>query len=197
MTQLHDWINRARQDFSQNPRLRIGVVVIAAILALYAFLVLRDWRTDLHDNYVERRQHLRKINALAGQNAWPARAEAMSRLRKSLEAQIPAATSQGLAQAGAQTWLRDLTAVYAAGAVQVQAKPPQAVEGQAGLWRIPIVISGALPPTAVLNIIQQVEKRSSLSVIEQSMILNRENKTFELTVVSYARVAGGSDDAAR
>ena len=196
MTQLRDWINRARQDFSQNPRLRIGVVVIAAILALYAFLVLRDWRANLHDNYVERRQHLRKINALAGQNAWPARAEAMSRLRKSLEAQIPAATSQGLAQAGAQTWLRDLTAVYA-GAVQVQAQPPQAVEGQAGLWRIPIVISGALPPTAVLNIIQQVEKRSSLSVIEQSMIINRENKTFELTVVSYARVAGGSDDAAR
>ena len=196
MTQLRDWINRARQDFSQNPRLRIGVVVIAAILALYAFLVLRDWRADLHDNYVERRQDLRKINALAGQNVWQTRAEAMSRLRKSLEAEIPAATSQGLAQAGAQTWLRDLTAVNA-GAVQVQAQPPQAVEGQAGLWRIPIVISGALPPMAVLNIIQQVEKRSSLSVIEQSMILNRENKTFELTVVSYARVAGGSDDAAR
>ena len=196
MTLLRDWINRARQDFSQNPRLRIGVVVIAAILALYAFLVLRDWRADLHDNYVERRQHLHKINALAGQNAWPARAEAMSRLRKSLEAQIPAATSQGLAQAGAQTWLRDLTAVHA-GAVQVLAQPPQAGEGQAGLWRIPIVISGALPPRAVLNIIQQVEKRSSLSVIEESMILNRENKTIELTVVSYARVAGGSDDAAR
>lgn len=194
MSRLGDAFGRARLEFSQNQRLRIGVVLIAGILALYSFLVLRDWRASLQDHYVERRQYLRKLKGLAGQSQWPARAEAIARSRRALEAEIPTVASPGLAQAGAQTWLRDLVAVHGAG-VQVQSQPPQAVEDHPGLWRVPIVISGALPPRSVLNLIQQVEKRSSLSVIEQALIINRENQTFELTVVSYARVSGGTDAA--
>lgn len=196
MSQLGDLVLRARQEFAQNPRLRIGVIAIATILALYAFLVLRDWRTELHANYVERREHLRDVRALAVQKSWPARAKAMSRLRKGLEAQIPTVGSLGLAQAGAQAWARDLTSGYP-GTTQVQPQEPQQVENQPGLWRIPVTISGSLPPKVVINLIQQIEKRTSLSVIEQSMLLNRENKTFELTVVSYARVAGSADNASR
>ena len=189
-------VTRLRLEFSQNQRLRIGILAIAAILAFYSFLVLRDWRAGLLDHYVERRQYLRKLKGLAGQSQWPSRAEAISRSRRALEAELPTVASPGLAQAGAQTWLRDMAAVHGA-AVQVQSQAPQPVDGQPGLWRVPIVISGALAPKPVVNLIQQIEKRNSLSVIEEALIINRENQTFELTVVSYARVTGGSVDAAR
>ncbi len=196
MSAANQLIAQARQELAKNPRLRLGLVVIVAILALYCALVLVDWRGRLQDQYVERRQYLHKLREMAKQDEWPARAEAAARVRKALEAEIPEVASIGLAQAGAQTWARDLAAVHG-GAVQVQAQEPQAVEEQPGLMRVPIVLSGSLPPRAVLNMIQQIEKRGSLAVIEEAMLLNRENQTFQMTVVSYVRVAGDDADAGR
>ncbi len=183
-------------ELAKNPRLRFGLMIIAAILAFYAALLLIDWRGQLHAQYVERRQYLHKLRDMASQDEWPARAEATARVRKALEAEIPEVASVGLAQAGAQTWARELAAVHG-GAVQVQAQEPQVVEGQPGLVRVPIILSGTLLPRAVLNIIQQIEKRYSLAVIEEAMVLNRENQTFQLTIVSYVRVAEERADAAR
>ncbi len=196
MSALKRLTAQVRQELGRNPRLRLGVMVIGAILAFYSALVLLDWRAGLHERYVERRQHLRDLRDMASQDEWPARADAAARVRKALEAEIPAVASVGLAQAGAQTWARDLAAVHG-GAVQVQAQETQVVEEQPGLLRVPIVISGALPPRAVLNMIQQIEKHGSLAVVEEAMLLNRENQTFQLTVVSYVRVAGDGVDAGR
>jgi hypothetical protein len=189
-------MDQVRQELAKNARLRLGLIVIAVILAFYSALLLMDWRTALHAHYVERMQYLHKLREMANQNEWPARAEAAARLRKALEAEIPEVASLGLAQAGAQTWARGLAGVQG-GAIQLQTQEPQVVEGQPGLMRVPIVLSGALPPRVVLNIIQQIEKRGSLAVIEEAMLLNRENQTFQLTVVSYVRVAGDHADAGR
>lgn len=196
MTALRDLVARARIEFGQNQRLRIGVLVIAVILAFYSFLVLSDWRASLHEQYVERRQYLRKLRTLAVQKEWPARAREMTRVRKALEAEIPVVASLGLAQAGVQTWVRNLAAVHGS-AVRVQMQPPEAVEGTPGLWRIPTVISGSLPPRPIINLIQNIEKRSSLAVIEEALILNRQSVNFQLTVVSFVRVAGADADAPR
>lgn len=189
-------ISQVRQELARNARLRLGLLLIAAILAFYAAVLMVDWRSGLHEHYVERRQFLRKLLDMANQDEWPARAAAAARVRKALEAEIPEVASLGLGQAAAQTWARDLTAVNG-DAVQVQTREPQPVDQQPGLMRVPIVLSGALPPRAVLNIIQQIEKRGSLVVIEEAMLLNRENQTFQLTVVSYVRVTGDDTDASR
>lgn len=194
MTTLRELLIRGRQEFAQNQRLRIGVLVIAAILAFYSFLVLKDLRSSLQDHYVERRQYLRKLRVVAVQRDWPARAEQIGRVRRALEAQIPVFASSGLAQASAQTWLRDLAAVHGE-AVRVQSQPPEAVEGTPGLWRVPMVVSGSLSPRAVINLVQKIEKRGSLSVIEEALIMNRQNQTFQFTVVSYAKVAGAQANA--
>ena len=188
-------LGQVRQELARNARLRLGLALIAAILAFYAALVMVDWRSGLHEHYIERRQYLRKLLEMANQDEWPARAASAARVRKALEAEIPEVASLGLAQAGAQTWARNLAAVYGV-AVQVQAREPQTVDGQPGLMRVPI-LSGTLPPKVVLNIMQQIEKRGSLTVIEEAMLLNRENQTFQLTVVSYVRVAGDHADASR
>lgn len=196
MKALRELAARARLELAQNQRLRIGVLAIAAILAFYSFLVLNDLRASLLEQYVERRQYLRKLRVVAVQKDWPARAEEMQRVREALEAEIPAFASAGLAQASAQTWVRDLAAVHGE-AVRVQTQLPEAIEGTPGLWRVPMVVSGSLAPRAVINLIQQIEKRTSLSVIEEALILNRQNQTFQLTVVSYARVTEGEVDAGR
>ncbi|MBW3551499.1 MAG: hypothetical protein KY442_12070 [Proteobacteria bacterium] len=67
--QWRGWLDQARQEWARNPRLQLGVWVIAATLGLYLLLVLHDWRQALQQRHVERSEYLQPR---AGQ---PARAE--------------------------------------------------------------------------------------------------------------------------
>lgn len=190
------WLERGRQEWASNPRLRLGTWLIAGILGFYLLLVLRDWQQALQQRHVERSEYLQKMRSLAGQDEWIERAETAARIRKALEAEIPDAATLGLAQAGVQTWVRDMSAVYGT-ALRVQTEGGEAVPGRPDLWRVPVVLSGSMDPQKVTQLIQQIEKHGSLTVIEQSVILNRENQTFSLTAVSFFRIQQASADASR
>lgn len=181
-------------QWNANARLRVGVGVIAAILVVYLVLVGLDLRAARATHLAERQAHLQRIEALSGQDAWLGRAAAAATLRKALDAQVPSAGTTGLAQAGVQTWMRQLTAAMGTG---VGART-QAVEQVPGtdLWRIPVEISGPMQPRAVLQLMQQIERYPSLTVIEQVQVLNRENRTFSLTAVAYYRIATEAPRAA-
>jgi hypothetical protein len=184
-----------QSELAANARLRVGVLAIAAIVLLYGWLLLLDWRDAAASEYAAQRQRLEKIQALAGQDYWLARATEAAELRAALEAQLPEADTLGLAQASVQSWARDLAAVHG-DQVRIRGETPVKVPGQA-LWRIPVTISGSLPAGSVLQLIQRIEQHSQLITIEQSSILNRANRTFSLTVVAFYRVRQeGADDAA-
>jgi len=176
-----------RKEFAGNPRLRVGAGLVVAILVFYLWLVLADWRAAMQKDYVAQAQHLEKIRSLAGQDAWLQRAEQARALREALQAQIPEVATLGLAQASVQTLARDLVAASASD-LRVQAEVPAQVGEGSGLWRVPVVISGGLGAAQVLQLIRRVESERNLVVIEQAMILNRDNHTFSLTLVSYFRV---------
>lgn len=183
-----------RRELAGNPRLRLGLFVIAGILALYLWLLLRDGQAALAQEYRAERQRLARIVSLAGQEHWLARAEAARTLREALEAEIPSADTLGLAQASVQSWARDLGA--AAGAeVRVQTEAPARVRSGENLWRIPVNLSGALEPRQVLQLIQRIERQPNLTTIEQALILSRDNRTFSLTVVAFYRIPEEAADA--
>lgn len=176
-----------RMELADNPRLRLGAWLIAAILIFYVWLVLADWRAQMHKDYVAQVQQLQKIRSLAGQDEWLQRAEQARVLRDALQAQIPEVATLGLAQASVQTLARDMIAA-SGNAIRVQTEAPAEVGEGSGLWRVPMVISGGLGATQVLQLIRRIESQRNLVVIEQAMILNRENHTFSLTMVSFFRV---------
>lgn len=176
-----------RKELADNPRLRLGAWLIAAILIFYVWLVLADWRAQMHKDYVAQVQQLQKIRSLAGQDEWLQRAEQARVLRDALQAQIPEVATLGLAQASVQTLARDMIAA-SGNAIRVQTEAPAEVGEGSGLWRVPMVISGGLGATQVLQLIRRIESQRNLVVIEQAMILNRENHTFSLTMVSFFRV---------
>lgn len=183
-----------RKELAGNPRLRLGLWVVAGILGLYLWLLLGDWRAELEREYRAERQRLDKIVSLAGQEQWLARAEAARTLRQALEAEIPRADTLGLAQASVQTWARDLIAVHG-DALRVQAQTPVRVREGEDLWRIPVTLSGALEPSQVLQLIQRIERQPNLTTIEAALILARDNRTFSLSVVAFYRIAEEPADA--
>src|SRR5690606_9627591 len=125
----------ARRELAANPRLRYGVLAIAAILVLYLFLVLQGWQSGLAERHATRSGYLAKMQALAGQEVWIQRAAAVARTRAALEAEIPEMATLGLAQASAQGWLRDAVSAFGQD-VQVQAQTPaQAGQGSDKIGR--------------------------------------------------------------
>ena len=183
------------QEVAGNRRLQAGLAGIVLILAVYVFLVLLDLRTAQAGDYSQKTEQLAKMRALAGQDAWIGRAQSVARVRRGLDAEIPRVETVGVAQAQLMTWVRDLGQSAGGEAVQIQSQEPQRVAGEADLWRIPVVISGAATPDKVVQMIQQVEKRSVLTVVDQVLVMNRENKTYSLTLVAFAHITERSADA--
>lgn len=174
-------------QWNANPRLRLGGAVIAAILVFYLVLVGLDWRAARAAHLAERQLYLARIEALAGQDVWIQRADTAAVLRKALDAQLPTAATTGLAQAGVQTWMRQLTAAMGGG-VSARTEAMQQLPGT-DVWRIPVEVTGPMQPRGLIQLMQQIERYPSLTIIERVQVLNRENKTFTLTAVAYYRIA--------
>ena len=122
-----------REEWRSNPRLRWGALAAAAVLFLYLCLVLMDWRNALHADYQQRTLQLYKMSALSGQEHWLGRAQNAKAAEKALQAEIPNAATIGLAQAEAQTMVRQLMTAFG-NKLTSEARPPAEVTGQPGLW---------------------------------------------------------------
>ncbi|PIQ37137.1 MAG: hypothetical protein COW59_08795 [Lysobacterales bacterium CG17_big_fil_post_rev_8_21_14_2_50_64_11] len=178
---------QARAEFHANARLRWGGLLIVVILLVYLLLVLSDVRAQMQREYVQQVQRLQKISSLAGQDEWLQRAERARVLRDGLQAQLPTVATLGLAQASVQSFARDLIA-SSGKPLRVQSETATEVGRGSGIWRVPVVISGALAPDAAVQLIRRIEMQPNLIVIEQAMVLNRNNGMVALTVAGFFRV---------
>lgn len=195
MSRLQETIRKLRAEVAGNRRLAWGLAVIAAILVLQAFLMLLDLRATQAREYQSQVQKLGKMKSLAGEHAWVQRAEVAARLRRALEAEIPQAETAGVAQAQVLTWVRDAAVGTAAEGLRIQPGTPEQVAAVPGVWRIPVTVAGGAPPAKAIELIRQVEQRRTLTTVAEANLLNKENKTFTLALVAYARVGTGADDA--
>lgn len=182
----------ARKEWAGNRRLRLAVFVAAGIVVLYLVLVMQDWRASLEAEYAERTEHLYKMKALAGQEEWLARTETAREVRAALEAEVPEAETPGLAQARVQGWIRDVASALGED-IRVETLEPTLVDGQPGIWRVPVEISGQLDQDIYLELLRRIESRSTLTVIEEAVVRNRANPTFSLSIVSYFRLPEAAD----
>jgi hypothetical protein len=179
----------ALQQWNANPRLRFAVGIAGALVALYLVLVIADWRDGLRAEYQERSAYMQKLRGLAGQPEWLEHAQAAARLRKGLEAGIAKASTLGIAQAEVQGWARERAAGLG-GQVQITSPAPAEVDGDPGLWRVPVTLAGTASPQQLVQLMHTVEKAPTLAVIEEVTLLNRENRTFSITVAFHYRVPG-------
>ena len=58
-----------------------------------------------------------------------------------------------------------------------------------------MTVAGGAAPAKVMDLIRQVEQRRTLTTVVEANLLNKENKTFTLALVAYARVGAGAGDA--
>lgn len=184
---LQTLASQVRAEFQANPRLRWGGLLIVAIMVFYLLLVLFDVRALMQREYVQQVQRLDKISSLAGQDEWLQRAEQARALHDALQAQLPSVATLGLAQASVQSFARDMIA-SSGKPLRVQSETAAEVGRGSGIWRVPVVLSGALAPDATLQLIRRIEMQPNLIVIEQAMVLNRNDGMVSLTVAGFFRI---------
>jgi hypothetical protein len=179
----------ARREWNSNPRLRWGGLAILVIVFAYACLLLLDWRAALQEQYRQRSLQLYKMAALSGQNQWLLRAESAKTVQKALRAEIPDASSIGLAQAEAQTTVRQILNAFGP-KLSADPRPPAQVRGQPGVWRFPIAIRGPVSQPQLASILWRIEGSDRLIVIDELAItFVQRTPSVAMTVTAYYRVA--------
>lgn len=129
-------LQRARAEWQANRRLRIGALLILAILGLQLVLAMSDSRTIRMEQYQRDARLLSRLEEASGESAWPERAKTAEETLAKMRASIPVASSEGLAQAELQAWLGDLAAFAGIGNATVRVETALAVEGQPDLWQV-------------------------------------------------------------
>ena len=192
-------LHKLREEVRGNPRLRWGGLAIIAILFVYLVLVLSDWRHDLHRQYQQRTTELYKMALLAGQDQWTLRASEAGSLRRALEAEIPVASSVGIAQAEMQDLVRGIKSAFGS-ELNASTQAAAQVAGRPGLWRIPVTVNGAIQPRMLLDLLRSIENSPKLVTVEQCSFTVQQNRpVVAMTLVAYYRIGARKEagDAVR
>ena len=179
-----------RAELARNPRLRVGIVVIGALLLVYQLAGLTDTRSRLDADYAVKLTQLVRVQGISREDGWDRRASDIHAVRKALEAQIPDADSVGLAQATVQGWLRD-TVGNVGPKLTVTMGTPLRVDDQHPYWRIPAQINGPIAPSQALELIRQIESRKDLVTVQSIRLTSGDTPSLALEVASYYRVIKG------
>ncbi|MDD5123601.1 hypothetical protein [Methylovulum sp.] len=157
-------------QWRENPRLRIGLILITLIVVGNGLLALDEYQNGLLEEYTRQDKKLTKLHYVQRQTDWAEKADSIKNIRLQLENGLWRAETKGLAQANAQTWFSDkirqlnLNGLEIAGAsVQSDLKTP-------AIWRVALEIKGTLYDTDLLELLNNIEQNPQLMQIEQLQI---------------------------
>lgn len=181
-----------QQELRGNPRLQVGLLAVAGILLLSLWWTLGDWRMGLAKEIDRANERLARVNQLADQDEWLVRAEAAQSLRATLEAEIPAAASAGLAQAAFQSWLSQLIGSLSV-RPQLTMEAPVVLEQPHGMVRIAATLTGSLPARQWPDLLRRIEGDRNLLVIPTLQLRSDTSDTYTLTLHAFYRLQTGPD----
>jgi hypothetical protein len=181
------WLHSMRDELARNPRLRLGLLVIVALVILYQIAGLSQVRDRLGADYADRQAQLMRIRSISREDAWGRRAAEAAAVRKALEAEIPQADSIGLAQATFQGWLRELS-VSGNAPLSIAMGTPTKVQGLPGYWKIPAQLSGSIGGASALELVRKIESRKDLVVIDSIRLAAGNGANVSIDVATYYRI---------
>lgn len=169
-------LKHVRDEWRRNPRLRLGGWLIAAILLLYAVLLLSDARQGLQKEYSALAAKTRRMEALAKDQGWVARAEAARTARVQMETRLWRAETKGLAQANLQNWTDQLLKRHQLTNMRTQVDAAVESEGRNNLWQVTATVDGPLEIKKLYALVREVEANQLLLTVEQLEVFPDQNR---------------------
>lgn len=137
---------QVRQEWRQNRRFRLGLLVVLLVLGLQAVLMLSDRQQVLADDYEREAALLDRLVEASRESAWPERADQAEAALAAARDTVPQVSSAGLAQAELQAWLSGQAASGGLQDPRVRAESTLDVPGQAELWQVIARLDAVVPP---------------------------------------------------
>ena len=96
-----------RDELRANPRLRLGLAVIAGTLGFYGLLAWQDHQQELAAQGQRLSAQVQRLSSRQAMDQWPQRAEDAQQVLQAVQRRLWRQSSVGLAQAEFQDWLRE------------------------------------------------------------------------------------------
>ena len=174
MSRVAAAIDQARAELAANPRLRLGIWVIVAILAGYLAFVAQAERVDAASAaFASADAALTRGRDLLDRQDWSERLAASRAVEADLQDRFWQAPNQGLAQARLRAAVDDLTAGLALGLPRVDLGASRAVADAPGLWQVQARLVGQAVGPAALRLLQRMASHPQKLVVERLDLTRR------------------------
>lgn len=193
----HPWLERVRAEWRHNRRLRVGALAILAIVGLQLVLMLSDARAHRIEQYQRDARLLARLEEASGESAWTGRAKAADAALAQMQASIPIASSEGLAQAELQAWLSDLAAFTGIGNPVVRVETALVVDGHPGLWQVLARLEGDMSESQAPLLMRTLSAALPWYQTERLQVQAGTTPRVSLVMRGYFRKGDGKQVAAK
>jgi len=150
-------LERLRDEWQGNPRLRRGLLAIWALFLLYLVLVLSDHAAERRSDLVQVKTRLDRLEAIHEQQYWLERAERSRVALADLEASFPVVASSGRAEAQVRSALQEhINASGDRRKLRLGMKTAEPLDG-GKLWQVSGTVRGVLKGNDVREFLANME----------------------------------------
>lgn len=173
------------KELHNNARLRIGLGLIALILASYIFLLLDEYRQKLQTEHETQVKRLAQLEGVTRQTEWTQRASDARALMVELQDKLWRANSKGLAQANLQAWLD--SQIKAATITDTRLTIESTVDSTKyeNLWQVTAQINGNFTASSLDTLLLAFAKNPQWVMVDRLEIYRTKPAKFLLVVTAF------------
>ena len=188
-------LQRARDEWRANRRLRLAGMVALAFLAAHALFAMGDHRRALAERYGDDLELQARFEGMRGQKDWPQRATQAEAGLEEMRGRIPEVTGAGLAQAEMQNWLTELAARTDLSDPKVRVEDTLDVPDYPDMWQVMARLDGQIPQYGHATLLRALSEGLPWIQAERLEVGEGDQARVVLVVRGYYRRAAGSAPA--
>ena len=187
MKALLQWAMRAREELAANPRLRLGVWLIAAILLFYCVALVQPERRALAiDEYADTASRLASSQAvMARRDEWPGLLAGAQETDQALQRSFWRADTEGLAKAGLQETLEQIVADLDVRNVAIESGSSRPLPDVEGLWQVQARLSANYSAGSELKLLRALATHPQKLVVDRMDLVRGRQSRVLLMVSAY------------
>jgi len=153
---FHSLLAELQDQFAGQPRLRLGVWAILAILALYTVITLNDMRNERLPEVQRLADRHARLEAVIASGDWQDRRQSAEAALESRESRIWPSDSRGVARADFESWLRGEAEAAGLESVNLDIRELVAVDDLPGLYRLSARLEAQHDPAAMNKLLERL-----------------------------------------
>jgi len=190
--QLQQWMGPLKDQFAEQPRLRVGAWLVLGILALYGLLLLGDYREAREPEVQRLADRHARLERVIESGDWSERASQAQESREAMTARLWPADSRGVARAEFESWLRDQAEDAELENVSLDVRQLVPVEENPGLYRLSARLEANHDPIPLNVLLVRLALHDYRVGVESLSTRSRRPARTQMDLVTLFRIEEGS-----